>query len=430
MAYYLSPLVDVQEIDLSTTIPAVATSIAVELLRNTYKGPEQKINLVTSMDELVRDYGFPTNDLGCYEDVLSAEGFLKYGNKLYLTRVMPDDATFSGTKASSAGFGDYDPALTLMDLGNPTDPYSGDPDEFADDVTVDDAYDMWLIAKSRGEHGNNIRISMVNKTTYDRLNNTPASGIYDEVWYPYSDGTGTVKAEWVGMEDDATIFAVLQTDSPLETDKDFLVIVESMEQGETNWTAVEQWNVSTNPLAIDGEGRTRYAPSLINAGSNYIRVNLNELIVDQNWKASTPAWELFTQGSNGTVLANTLIPEMLAAIDLYANAEEIDVNMFIDGDKPITVKQKMIEICEDRKDCMVILDCEYGHVVKNRGQEVEDLTEWRKGIGAFQADNLNENTSYASLYGNWLEVYDKYNKKYRWIPSSGHVTGIYANTDD
>ena len=37
MAFYLSPLVDVNEIDLTTTIPAVATSIAVTVLRNTYK---------------------------------------------------------------------------------------------------------------------------------------------------------------------------------------------------------------------------------------------------------------------------------------------------------------------------------------------------------------------------------------------------------
>ena len=29
-----------------------------------------------------------------------------------------------------------------------------------------------------------------------------------------------------------------------------------------------------------------------------------------------------------------------------------------------------------------------------------------------------------------MEVYDKYNRKYRWIPSSGYVAGIYAKTDD
>ena len=37
MTMYLSPLVDVNEIDLTTTIPAVATSIGVIVLRDTWK---------------------------------------------------------------------------------------------------------------------------------------------------------------------------------------------------------------------------------------------------------------------------------------------------------------------------------------------------------------------------------------------------------
>jgi len=430
MAYYLSPLVDIKEIDLSTTIPAVATSIGVELLRNTYKGPEQKREFVSSEDELIRVFGKPTNNLYCYEDLLSAAGFLKYGNKLYVTRVMPIDSTFSGTKAASGGFGTYTPALTLSDLGNQNDPYSGNPDEFADDIVVDDNFDMWMIAMSRGAWGDSIRISMVNRSTYNRLNTTPASGIYNEAWYPYSDSQGTVKPSWVGLVDQACYFTVMSADAPLETDKDFLVIVELMEQGETSWSIAEVWNVSTNPLALDGQGRTRYAPTLINQESRLIRVNLNDLIVDQPWKTSNMTYEYFTQGSDGTVTGNELIAEQLEALKLYESGEDIDINILIDGDKPLDVKRKMIEVCEKRKDCMSIMDCQYNHVVNNRGNEVEDLTEWRKGIGAYVTNNLNENTSYASLYGNWIEVYDKYNKKYRWIPAAGHVAGIYAHTDD
>lgn len=446
MAYYLSPLVDIQEVDLSTTIPAVATSIGVEVLRNTYKGPEQKKNLISSEDELIREYGFPTSSLGCYEDMLSAAGFLKYGNKLYVTRVAPSGATFAGTKVSSlsGGFGEYDEPLTLADLGNQSDPYSGDPDEFEDDVEVTDNYDMWMIASSRGEWGNKLRVSFINKEKYDEIKYTPSSEIYENNWYPYrsngdiKDGTGPdasngdPEKDWLtdDLYQNATIFQIIATDSPLESDTDFLLLVESMEQGEDNWTLVEQWNVSTNPLALDGEGRSRYAPTLINLQSNYIRISMNEIKQEQPWLTSTDVWEYFSQGSNGIVQGNALEPEMMAALDLYSNAEEIDVNMFIDGNKPNSIKQYMIAICEDRKDAMAVLDCKYEHVVKNRGQEVEDLTEWRKGIGSFQLDNLNENTSYASLYGNWLEVYDKYNRKYRWIPAAGHVAGIYANTDD
>jgi hypothetical protein len=430
MAYYLSPLVDIKEIDLSTTIPAVATSIGVEILRNTYMGPEQNKEFISSEDELIRVFGKPTNNLYCYEDILSAAGFLKYGNKLYVTRVMPTDATFAGTKAASGGFGDYTPALTLQDMGNQNDPYSGNPDEFGDDIVVDDFYDMWLIAASRGAWGNNIRVAMVNKEVYDRLNRTPAADIYSEDWFPYSDINGTVKPSWTGIVDEAAYFSIMSIDAPLETDKDFLIVVEVMEQGETSWAIAEQWNVSTNPLALDGQGRTRYAQTLINEESKYIRINFNDLIVDQPWRTSTMVYEYFGQGSDGTITGNELIAEQMEALKLYTNGEEIDVNIFIDGDKPLDIKRELIRICELRKDAMAVLDCMYNHVVNNRGDEVEDLTEWRMGIGTFVINNLNENTSYAALYGNWIEVYDKYNKKYRWIPLAGHVAGIYAHTDD
>ena len=99
MAFYLSPQVAVNEIDLSTTIPAVATSIGVLVLRQTFKGAENEQTLVTTDEQLKESFGFPTTN--SYKDILAGMGYLKYGNKLYCTRVMPDDATLSGTKALS-----------------------------------------------------------------------------------------------------------------------------------------------------------------------------------------------------------------------------------------------------------------------------------------------------------------------------------------
>ena len=131
MALYLSPLVDVNEIDLSTTIPAVATSIAVSVLRDTYKGPELKRQLITTVDELIDIFGEP--ETRSYVDILTATGYLKYGNKLYCTRCMPDDSTFSGmyTSAASATSGSAYTTANAYILG---DFDSQDPDEFADEA--------------------------------------------------------------------------------------------------------------------------------------------------------------------------------------------------------------------------------------------------------------------------------------------------------
>ena len=102
MAFYLSPLVKVREVDLSTTIPSVATAMAAIALRNTYKGPERKKYFITNESALIETFGFPTSAASCYRDLLSAMGYLNYGSSLYCTRVMPDDATFAGIVALSA----------------------------------------------------------------------------------------------------------------------------------------------------------------------------------------------------------------------------------------------------------------------------------------------------------------------------------------
>ena len=103
MTQYISPLVDVNEIDLSTTIPAVATAIGVIILRNTWKGDELKVKMVNSIDELIEAFGRPEEASTIspvhgqsYEDLLAGTGFLQFAQNLYCTRVLPPSATFAG----------------------------------------------------------------------------------------------------------------------------------------------------------------------------------------------------------------------------------------------------------------------------------------------------------------------------------------------
>jgi hypothetical protein len=146
MAFYLSPLVDVNEIDLSTTIPAVATSIGVAVLRDTYKGPEKKQVLVTNENELINMFG-------------------RWGNKLYCTRAMSVSATFAGTKAAS-GAGASFTAYTTSNAYKFDTLASQDPDYFHDDVSATGTDPFWLIASSRGVWGNSIRVAVADMSTY------------------------------------------------------------------------------------------------------------------------------------------------------------------------------------------------------------------------------------------------------------------------
>jgi hypothetical protein len=233
MAFYLSPLVAVNEIDLSTTIPAVATSIGVTVLRGTYKGPERKKWLITSTNDLINTFGQPSNVACCYQDILSATGFLRYGNALYCTRTMPVSATFAGAKATSAAATSAS-SYPTTDWDAFADPYrldnvagnTDDPDQFADYASVDLAHPFWVIAAYRGLSGNKLRLAAIDKPTYTAI----ASGGHSN-WDTYTVLHGT--------------------DSQLETNRNFLIVVQECSQTgdasvDTNLSTVETWNVSTN----------------------------------------------------------------------------------------------------------------------------------------------------------------------------------------
>lgn len=418
MAFYLSPLVDIKEVDLSTTIPAVATSIGVIVLRNPYKGPEMKQTFISLAEELVDTFGEPTNDPKNYVDTLSAVGALSGMNKLYVTAVRPEDATFGGlmssTTTSGASGSEVEVAefTALDDSGENSiklnDFVSEDPDAFHDEVNPSGPID--IIASSRGAWGNNIRIAFVNLDVFNRV---------------------------IVNEKDIDLFDFSQelaaVDTAIDDSKEFIVLVQALPKGkddlDSNWENVEYWNVSTEVSATDGQGKSKFVETLINEQSSYIRVSLDEFQKDKDFTVKHTDWLKFDGGSDGDTTTN-LDSEIMDALDLYRNAEEIDVNLIIDSDKSENVKRYIAEICEERKDCMGILDCKYEHVVYNKGSEVQSLTDWRKGLGSYTTTNLNISTDKVALYGNWLEVYDRWNKKYRWIPASGHLAAIYAQNDE
>jgi phage tail sheath protein FI len=85
-------------------------------------------------------------------------------------------------------------------------------------------------------------------------------------------------------------------------------------------------------------------------------------------------------------------------------------------------------ICIARADAVGVLDVPKSLVVNNKGSEATDCRDYRLEITFTY--NLECKLKLCCTYTNWLDVYDKWNAKHRWIPASGHVAGIYANTDD
>jgi hypothetical protein len=98
MPFQLSPGVNITEIDLTTVIPAVATTDGA--IAGVFRwGPCDTPTLVTDEDELAARYGKPTSLNS--ETWFTAASFLSYGNSLYVSRAHQDTDGSDYTKQSA-----------------------------------------------------------------------------------------------------------------------------------------------------------------------------------------------------------------------------------------------------------------------------------------------------------------------------------------
>ena len=144
--------------------------------------------------------------------------------------------------------------------------------------------------------------------------------------------------------------------------------------------------VSSDKNALDDSGTSIFFDEVVKQ-SRYIVGNINPVYVTDEEVdnggivVGTEKASQFTGGYNGEFGRHEGESKQLAedaavieAYDLYSNAEEIDVNLFIESDKGVEVKRKLIEICEvTRKDSFAILDVPRENVINNKGREAVDL---------------------------------------------------------
>lgn len=98
MAFQVSPGINVSEIDLTTTVPALATTVGA--IGGVFRwGPVGKFILVDSENTLAARYGKPNNNN--YETFFTAANFLAYGNALYVSRAAVTTG-FSNTVAAAS----------------------------------------------------------------------------------------------------------------------------------------------------------------------------------------------------------------------------------------------------------------------------------------------------------------------------------------
>ena len=99
MAFQLSPGVLVKETDLTSVIPAVATSVGA-FVGDLAWGPADEITTISSENQLVERFGEPNDTTAI--SFFSAASFLAYGNNLKVVRSIDDDAALNAVASGSA----------------------------------------------------------------------------------------------------------------------------------------------------------------------------------------------------------------------------------------------------------------------------------------------------------------------------------------
>jgi phage tail sheath protein FI len=180
---------------------------------------------------------------------------------------------------------------------------------------------------------------------------------------------------------------------------------------------VERHLVSTVP-GTKSEGTSIYVDDYILRNSIYILAYNNT----GNSNAIASRAVTLMSGGVGATPTNT---EIQKGFDLFESAEEVDVNMLIDGAWcNSTIQQYIIDnILEVRKDVVGYFNPPSSDVVGKTSvsSAVTDIVDYRK-------NQLSRSTSYAGFFGNWKYQEDSYNGKYRWLPVAADCAGVMAGT--
>ena len=387
MAFLVSPGVQVKEIDLTNVIPAVSTSIGGFAGAFNW-GPVEEIRTVGSEKELAAVFGTPDNETAVY--FLTAASFLTYGNALKVVRAETGGMLNATTGASG---------LLVKNR------------DHLEDVTTTN---FEFIAKYPGTLGNSLKVDVC-----------PATAGAFSTW-AYADQFDSAP----GTSDYAA-------DRSCSNDELHIAVID--EDGA--WSGVPGTVLETFAYASQAsdarsaQGTSNYYVDVLNGTSSYVWAGDNPSALTNAGSSTATVAGDYLGGLTPAVITESLangaddntptIGEIQIAYDMFEDAETVDVNLLFavpgaNGGDDVTLANDLLSIATSRKDVVAFISPPIEDTVGTAtpATDVKDF-----------ADQLTS-TSYGVIDSTAIKVYDKYNDVYRWIPASGHMAGLCANTDN
>lgn len=468
MAFQISPGVNVSEVDLTTIVPAVSTTVG-GIAGHLRWGPVQKRILIDSEDSLVAQFGKPNANSAA--DFFTASSFLGYGNRLFVVRVINEDNTTNNARNATSN-----PANTQLTVIKNDDEYelnfingiagvgpfvakypgqlgntlrysicpsanawsstlsgtvafsngnvtvTGTGTSFTTQVRVGD---ILLAGPDRTEVqvsavANNTRLTLA--TRY--LGNTVAAqASVPRRWefFNYFDGapgTSFTAARSGGSNDEMHI-AVIDQDGLLA--------------GSAN-TVIERFAfVSKAADSHTQDGENNYYKNVINERSQWLWwtahpteiSNAGATSANRNFGGGSQQRPINAEMVGGRDGAQPRQADYIFGFNKFANPDEVDISLLLTGNGGVTKNVHVItNIAEVRKDCIAVISPPRSDVVNNSsyvGKEVDDMITYRNALPS---------SSYAVLDSSYKYIYDKYNDTYRYVPLNGDTAGLMVRTDN
>jgi hypothetical protein len=432
-AFSLSPIapdVYTTEIDLSTVIRAVATGVGC-VVGPSNKGPLEP-TLMTNTKDFINYYGKPVLNNHFHYTALS---FLSKGNRLYCRRTI-NGALYGGVEVPGLGS-----ALDTAGIDLP----GGCPEPVEDNYTWDDADAVFaLFGPDPGTYNNDLGVKITHNHsqltgTFTFTNGSATvTGVgtlfltevaVGDYIFPTAQSIFSLKIKSItnntSLELESVWAGVTATGTGYLNDLQFYITL--YERNGKTTTEVKKFLCSRAPLAVDGYGKSIYIGEVFEDSEYLSILDRTTLSGDdpQYMPKENTSIVWLTNGSNGSAVTPG---QIMTAMDDFTNTEVYSINILMSGGWMSSGSALFTEadiealhvhandLVSTRKDCMAVLDGIFG---KTAAQQAA----WRNS-------NLPINSSYSAIYSGWVKIYDQYNDKRLYIPSSGYMGAVYSSTNE
>lgn len=403
MGFPTSPGVYTNEIDTTTSVPAVSVSTGAFV--GTFNwGPVLEITEVTSGVDLSAQFGEP--DANTATSFFTAWNFLQYSQDLKVVRSLGANANnaVANTPAVSSGNG-----VLIMN----------DTDYFNNVYPTEATYSY--AARCPGALGDSITVyTFANTGGWSTISANSSDPLYSFAnQFDYAPNTSP--------------YVLNVSANNVTGDELHILVVDSLGQitGTAN-TVLERWpSLSRLTDSMSTDGVSNYYKEFIYQNSKFIYVTGKPTPSSNGWGVTIAAANaigdlesfsdananiaIFAGGADGTVSAANTVTGM----GLFQDKTAADISLWMVGAGGQTETNQAIAYAQARGDVVAFGSPPIANVIS--AQPATDIINYVGGL---------TRSSYGFIDSGWKYQYDQFNNVYRWVPLNGDIAGLCARTDN